>query len=150
VALDQALVGVGVERTAPAVTRSTQLELLELVEPPATELESPLLTEVLNACRACPLVLFAFRANAGLLKTPDGKRWVSVGIPGLTDIAGMLVTGRYLAIEVKRPGEKPEPHQLFHMRQINRHGGLAFVARSADDVYRHLRPGRAHVRPNHS
>jgi hypothetical protein len=43
-------------------------------------------------------------------------------------------TGRFLAIEVKRPGGKPTPEQQQFMDMINQAGGLAFVAHSIEEV----------------
>lgn len=54
--------------------------------------------------------------------------------PGVSDILGVLPGGRFLAIEVKtQRGRVSDPQQAF-MDNINRNGGLAFVARSVDDV----------------
>jgi hypothetical protein len=46
----------------------------------------------------------------------------------------MPKTGRFLAIEVKRPGGKPTPEQLQFIDTINQAGGLAFVAHSIEEV----------------
>jgi hypothetical protein len=48
-------------------------------------------------------------------------------------------TGRFLAIEVKRPGNKPTPEQQQFIDTINEAGGLAFVARSVEEVDNTLR-----------
>lgn len=50
---------------------------------------------------------------------PEIKR----GTPDLLASIG----GRFWAIEVKRPGEKPEAIQLRRLRQIARSGGLVFL-----------------------
>ena len=55
----------------------------------------------------------------------------SAGIP---DICGICKNGRFLGIEVKRPGGTVAEHQTEFMRKILATGGLAFVARSLDDV----------------
>lgn len=55
-------------------------------------------------------------------------------------IADLLVCyeGRFVAIEVKRPGCKPTPLQSAFLESIRRTGGIAFVAFSVDDVVREL------------
>jgi hypothetical protein len=52
---------------------------------------------------------------------------------GIADILGVF-RGRMLAIEVKAPGEKPSDKQEEFIADVNRHGGIAFVAKSVDDV----------------
>jgi Holliday junction resolvase len=54
-------------------------------------------------------------------------------LPGIADILGCY-KGRFLAIEVKRKGQNPTELQQAFIDQIQRAGGLAFVARSSDDV----------------
>ena len=71
--------------------------------------------------------------NAGIRK-PDGS-YIPTHTRGVSDIIGCLPkTGRFLAIEVKRPGGKPTPEQQQFIDTINGAGGLAFVARSIEDV----------------
>jgi Holliday junction resolvase len=53
--------------------------------------------------------------------------------PGIPDIIGIW-NGRMLAIEVKTAKGKLSDKQESKIREINRAGGLAFVARSIDDV----------------
>lgn len=67
---------------------------------------------------------------------------------GVSDILGILPNGRFLAIEVKRPALKPRkkeslekmatPEQLKFIDNINRRGGLAFVADNLDIVLKNL------------
>lgn len=63
-----------------------------------------------------------------------------MGPPGSSDIIGILPGGRFLAIEVKRPGHEPTEIQKEFMDKINALGGLAFVATSIDDVKNGLIP----------
>ncbi len=46
------------------------------------------------------------------------------------------IAGRYLSIEVKVPGKKPEPLQLHHLDLVIKSGGLAMWADSVDQVDR--------------
>ena len=57
---------------------------------------------------------------------------------GVSDILGILPGGRFLAIEVKRPGGRPSEHQVQFLQEINGRRGLAFIAYSVEDVERQL------------
>jgi len=60
------------------------------------------------------------------------------GKKGISDIIGCY-QGRFLAIEVKTEnGKVSEPQQKF-IDEVNQVGGIAFVARSVDDVIRGLK-----------
>jgi hypothetical protein len=52
---------------------------------------------------------------------------------GISDILG-IYRGRFLAIEVKRPGGKLTPDQQRFLDRVKIEGGISFVARSVDDV----------------
>lgn len=52
-------------------------------------------------------------------KQPAGK--------GKADIEGQLPDGRYFALEVKRPGEKPTQEQVAFLTTVRRNNGLAAV-----------------------
>jgi len=58
--------------------------------------------------------------------------------PGLPDITGVLKDGRGFWIEVKTAKGRLSPHQERFIANINDAGGLAFVARSVDDVIEKL------------
>jgi len=91
-------------------------------------------SDVLKACmkQASAMGAMVFRNNTGAYK--DGDRYIRYGlIKGSSDIIG-LFKGRFLAIEVKIPGKNPTPEQKKFINNINKAGGIAFVARSADDV----------------
>lgn len=61
-------------------------------------------------------------------------------VRGVPDLIGILPKGRILAIEVKKPGWKPNEKsqhwqdQKAFIERINEEGGLAFVATSVQDV----------------
>lgn len=56
-------------------------------------------------------------------------------VKGVPDIIGILPgSGRILGIEVKRPGGKPSDLQIKFMEDINKSGGVAFVASSVEEV----------------
>lgn len=52
---------------------------------------------------------------------------------GVSDIIG-IYKGRFLAIEVKKPGAKPTNHQWNFLKAVHENGGIALVARSVEDV----------------
>lgn len=71
---------------------------------------------------------------------PDGIRR-SVAIPmhlrlapeGTPDLLGMaLPSGKFVAVEVKLPGEHPTPVQLDTMRHLLRGGAWVFIARDVE------------------
>ena len=78
-----------------------------------------------------------WRQNTGGAALPGKggtRQFVKFGARGVSDILGVLVGGRALAIEVKRPGKKPTDHQQKFIDAVNATGGLAFVATSVRDV----------------
>lgn len=56
---------------------------------------------------------------------------------GVSDILG-IYQGKMLAIEVKRPGYHCTPDQKRFLSRVEEQGGIAFVARSAEDVIKEL------------
>ena len=52
---------------------------------------------------------------------------------GISDIIA-CIKGRFVAIEVKRPGNKPSALQVNFINAINSIGGLAFWADNLEDV----------------
>jgi hypothetical protein len=78
------------------------------------------------------------RMNSRVVMLPGkgGKeRPVRFGEKGMADIIGVLKpSGRYVAIEVKRPGEQPTPEQEAFLREVADCNGIAIVARSVQDV----------------
>lgn len=57
---------------------------------------------------------------------------------GVPDIIGMLPGGRFFAIEVKAPNGKLSALQVLNLERIQLNGGIAIIARSVDDVAKHL------------
>lgn len=56
---------------------------------------------------------------------------------GVSDLLGCY-KGRMVAIEIKRPGRKPTPHQERFLAQVRNEGGIAFWADSLDTVIEQL------------
>lgn len=75
----------------------------------------------------------AIRTNSGATKI--GDRFIRFNsAPGCTDIIACLPDGRFAAIEVKRPGNKPTPEQISFMESIQHCHGYAWVVQSVDDI----------------
>lgn len=55
-------------------------------------------------------------------------------LKGVSDIVGILSGGTLLAIEVKTATGRVSPEQKAFLAAINNMGGIAFVARSVNDV----------------
>lgn len=84
--------------------------------------------------------VFAWRNNTGATKirTPGGDRFIRYGLKGSSDILGILDDGRFLAIEVKAPAGRVTQEQKDFLESIRKRGGVAFVARSVEDVVQNL------------
>lgn len=81
----------------------------------------------------------AWRTNSGIqFSTYKDKSYITRLAPkGTPDIIGFLNDGRFLGIEVKKPGGIISDEQIIFIEKINQAGGLAFVAFSIDDVIKH-------------
>ena len=78
--------------------------------------------------------IFAWRNNTGAAKTEDG-RYVRFGLPGASDIIGIMPDVRFLAVECKRSdGGRLSPQQKVFLDKIKEAGGVAVVAASLDDL----------------
>ena len=53
---------------------------------------------------------------------------------GVADICGLLRNGRMFCIEVKRPGGILSDEQYIFLADINRNGGIAFMANNLEIV----------------
>lgn len=116
--------------------------------------ESEIQKAALGLLEVHPQVAFAFRVNtasgylvgatnwkkllAGAIATRAMARFIRFAFPGCSDILGMLKGGRFLACEVKTATGTLSEEQGAFLTMVNRFGGLGFIARSAEDVQRHL------------
>lgn len=105
-------------------------------KPTTRPLERDVLAAVLAALKIHPAVAWSQRMNVGAFR--DDDRYVRVGFVGCPDIIGQLRDGRFLAVEVKRPGGKATDEQAAFLSRVVAAGGVGFVARSVDDVVRCL------------
>lgn len=71
--------------------------------------------------------VFAWRNNnAGVMRESKGRKfWTFTGLRGVSDILGVLPDGRFLAVEVKRPGEVPTEAQSVFLAQVEQSGGVS-------------------------
>ena len=98
--------------------------------------EAAALSEVLQALRANPAVVWCERMNSGAAKI--GNRFIWFGFTGCPDVLGQLRDGRLLGVEVKSPTGKLSTQQSVFIERINSAGGVAFVARNCNDVFKYL------------
>lgn len=79
---------------------------------------------------------FAYRNNSGatVYETNGRRRLVRYGHAGSSDIIGMMPDGRFLAIEVKRPGGKLTELQANFLNNVNDNGGVGMVVFSLEDL----------------
>ena len=98
--------------------------------------EAAALSEVLKALRAHPAVVWCERMNSGAAKI--GNRFIWFGFTGCPDVLGQLRDGRLLGVEVKSPTGKLSTQQSVFIERINSAGGVAFVARNCNDVFKYL------------
>jgi len=57
---------------------------------------------------------------------------------GVPDILCCLSSGRFLAIEVKKPGGKASPMQRYRIRRILERGGLGLITDNLEEVKEYL------------
>lgn len=104
-------------------------------------LEQRIQKGIINYLKMSPLISWVRRHNSGKVQTAWGT-WVVLGEPGDSDVFAMFsanagdFAGKFLAIEVKKPEEEPTDDQWEFMNLVNADGGVAFPARSTDDVIR--------------
>ena len=116
--------------------------------------ESDLQAAVLQAVNLIPGVVM-WKSGAGAFRmTYKGKtRFVRMGRKGVSDLVGwkryplaslsglMTIYGwaRFIALEVKRPGEKPTLEQQAFLDLVKRDGGVAGVVTSVEEAVELLR-----------
>lgn len=112
-----------------------------------TSISSPKEKDIENSILAylSMVNIFAWKVQSTGLFDPVSKRFRRSNnkyhIRGISDILGILEGGKMLAIEVKTPKTKNRTtdDQKFFLNEINRNGGIGFVATSIDDVRTQLK-----------
>jgi hypothetical protein len=75
-----------------------------------------------------------WRNNVGLTgEDPTGRRTRYGLCVGSSDLIG-IYRGKFLAVEVKRPGGKATREQLYFLDIIRRNGGIAGIVHSAEEA----------------
>jgi hypothetical protein len=90
--------------------------------------------------------IYAYRQNTGAAEYTDKagkKRMVKYGKPGASDIVGVMPGGRFIAVECKAPAGRLSELQKQFLKDIERMGGLAIVARSWTDIDQALKQSQA-------
>lgn len=110
-------------------------ENLKLFEPTEKDIQNTIIAYLELAGH------FVYRNNSGLFKhnytTKSGYNKTSMiraSVIGASDIIGCSKDGRYIAIEVKKPGKKPTVQQEQFLDEVRRRGGIARVATDINDV----------------
>lgn len=99
------------------------------------ERESEIQSAILDYLRRFKHIM-CWRNNSGAFV--KGEHFVRFGLKGSPDIIGILPDGRFLGIEVKRPGKHPTPEQEEFIKMATDRGGMAFVAHSLNEVIQQL------------
>lgn len=78
--------------------------------------------------------LILWRNNIGVARN-EGSRPVQYGVGGKggSDLIGVL-NGRFIALEVKKPGGRVSPEQLEFLECVRSVGGFAAVVHSVDEA----------------
>lgn len=95
--------------------------------------------EVLHGCLEYLRLrgIFCFRNNSGAAKV--GKRLIRFGLPGSSDIIGILPDGRFLAVECKREkGGVLSDLQKSFLSAIESNNSVAIVANSVEKLAEEL------------
>lgn len=102
--------------------------------------ESAVIQQVKTVIKATGLKVQ--RINTGCFTVGEGKnrRYIRTEDAGTCDFEGYDNRGRFLAIECKRPvGGRLSKAQEERIADINRKGGVAFVAHSGEEALQKLR-----------
>src|SRR3990167_7344578 len=96
---------------------------------------------VLDACKgileAHPQVALWWRQNTGGMH-PTEERWVKFGFTGAPDLMGVMVGGRFLAVECKASGRKATAAQQSFLDNVLDAGGLAVCVDHQDKMLAYL------------
>ena len=110
-------------------------------KPSGKPLEKDTLKAIMELLHRHPKVAKVWRQNSGTFQKQYGSKTHYIRAntaKGMSDIMGLLKDGRTLCVECKSPTGKVLPHQQQFLDEINAAGGLAFVARSLNDVINQL------------
>lgn len=96
-------------------------------------LEKDIQRNIIDYLRLLKYVVF--KHNSTQFGIRDGERFsFRNGDKGIADLIACSPKGRFVAIEVKKPGGKPSPDQLAFLDNVRSCGGIGILAFSLDDV----------------
>jgi len=79
----------------------------------------------------------AWRMNTGAYAVAahgtNARRFIRFGVKGMSDIIGILA-GRFLAVEIKRKGNKPTIEQRGYLEIVNQNGGIGLWCVSVESL----------------
>jgi len=85
--------------------------------------ESDIQSDVMIALGNHPDVAWVYVTSAGSFRVRGG--YVTVGFKGLSDILGQMRDGRLIALEIKKPKEKPKPEQFEFLDLVSKNGAVS-------------------------
>lgn len=101
--------------------------------------ESVVIGEVKAIIKATGIKLQRINTGCFVIGTGRNRRFIKTADAGTCDFEGYDMHGRFLAIECKRPvGGKLSPAQAERIADINKKGGVAFVAHSGEEALKQL------------
>lgn len=106
-------------------------------QPSGDASEASILKAIMQLLKVHPKVARVWRQNSGTFVKQYGDKTHYIRsntAKGMSDIMGILKDGRTLAVEVKSRTGIVAEHQQDFLDSITSAGGVAFVARSVDDV----------------
>ena len=112
----------------------TEQELLKTIP------ESAVISEVKKIIKQTGLKVQRINTGCFQIGTGNSRRFIKTADAGTCDFEGYDNYGRFLAIECKRPvGGRLSPAQKERIDDINRKGGVAFVAHSGVEAMEKLK-----------
>ena len=102
--------------------------------------ESVVISEVKAIIKATGIKLQRINTGCFVIGTGRNRRFIKTADAGTCDFEGYDNIGRFVAIECKRPsGGRLSPAQKERIEDINRKGGVAFVAHSGEEALQKLK-----------
>ena len=105
--------------------------------------ESVVISEVKAIIKATGIKLQRINTGCFVIGIGANRRFIKTADAGTCDFEGYDNKGRFVAIECKRPsGGRLSPAQAERIADINRKGGVAFVAHSGEEALQKLKEKR--------
>lgn len=102
--------------------------------------ESAVIAEVKQVIKITGIKLQRINTGCFTLGSGANRRFIKTADAGTCDFEGYDNYGRFCAIECKRPvGGKLSPAQILRIEDINKKGGVAFVAHSGNEALEQLK-----------